>query len=136
MSEQSNNHTTQDNKVYSLKSISHHVNTAESSNDALAVVYTELFEIKPALKNVFSGVFNCISLLSILGNFFIILAVLRCKRMHNVTNYFIINLAIADIIVSVLATPFQVSAWEFGRDPWILIWVKPNLSCLNYFRIK
>jgi hypothetical protein len=111
----SKNHTTQDKQVYSLKSISHHVNT-NSKHDDLAVVYTELFEIKPALKNVFSSVFNCISLVSILGNFFIILAVLRCKRMHNVTNYFIINLAIADIIVSVLATPFQVSVSRYDLD--------------------
>ena len=28
--------------------------------------------------------------------------------MHNVTNYFILNLALADIVIGLFATPFQV----------------------------
>ena len=93
-------------KEYSLTSLDHHVNHALEHKGG--VEYVELFEINTVLRTIFSVVFNLISLVSILGNLLIILAVLRCKRMHNVTNYFIVNLAIADIIVSTLATPFQV----------------------------
>ena len=53
--------------------------------------------------------YGAISVLSVLGNGLIIWAVLGNKRMHNVTNYFISNLALADVVIGVFATPFQVS---------------------------
>lgn len=54
-----------------------------------------------------SFAYGIISFLSVFGNILIILAI-RHKRMHNVTNYFILNLALADIVIGLFATPFQV----------------------------
>jgi hypothetical protein len=55
-----------------------------------------------------SLLYGSISCLSIFGNILIIIVVVKSKRMHNVTNYFISNLALADVIIGVFAIPFQV----------------------------
>jgi hypothetical protein len=56
-----------------------------------------------------SFAYGIISLLSVLGNSSIIYIVIRNRRMHSVTNYFICNLALADCLVACFAVPFQVS---------------------------
>lgn len=68
----------------------------------------ELFTITTPIKVLLSIGYYLIALVSIFGNSLIIYVVIRNKRMHNVTNYFITNLAIVDIIISVFSTPFQV----------------------------
>jgi hypothetical protein len=55
-----------------------------------------------------SFAYGIISLLSVVGNSCIIYIVLRNRRMHSVTNYFICNLALADCLVAFFAVPFQV----------------------------
>ncbi|XP_037943985.1 neuropeptide SIFamide receptor-like [Teleopsis dalmanni] len=44
-------------------------------------------------------------LVGLIGNSFVIAVVLRAPRMRTVTNYFIVNLAIADILVIVFCLP-------------------------------
>lgn len=56
-----------------------------------------------------STLYGSISVISLFGNVLIIWAILNNKKMRTVTNYFIINLAIADIIIGLLVVPFQVS---------------------------
>ena len=58
-----------------------------------------------------SFAYGIISLLAVLGNSCIIYIVLRNRRMHSVTNYFICNLALADCLVACFATPFQVGSF-------------------------
>lgn len=54
-------------------------------------------------------IFNIIlSFLCINNNSFIIWIVFRNSRMQTVTNYFLSNLAVADIIIGVCVAPFQV----------------------------
>lgn len=55
-----------------------------------------------------SCAYGIISLLAVLGNSCIIYIVLRNRRMHSVTNYFICNLALSDCLVACFAVPFQV----------------------------
>jgi hypothetical protein len=56
-----------------------------------------------------SFAYGIISLLSLIGNSSIIHIVIRNRRMHSITNYFICNLALADCLVACFAVPFQVS---------------------------
>jgi len=56
-----------------------------------------------------SFAYGIISLLSLIGNSSIIYIVIRNRRMHSVTNYFICNLALADCLVACFAVPFQVN---------------------------
>ena len=68
----------------------------------------ELYIIPKSLEIFFSIIYYSISLFSVFGNLLIIIAVVWNKHMQNVTNIFIVNLAIADIIISLFSTPFQV----------------------------
>jgi hypothetical protein len=64
-----------------------------------------------------SFAYGIISLLSVVGNSSIIYIVIRNRRMHSVTNYFICNLALADCLVACFAVPFQVSHFSNIRIP-------------------
>lgn len=56
------------------------------------------------------------------GNLIVIWIVMAHKRMRTVTNYFLVNLAVADTLISLLNTPFisvflLYQNWWFG-DIW------------------
>ncbi|CAF3285528.1 unnamed protein product [Rotaria socialis] len=70
-----------------------------------------------------SFAYGIISLLAVVGNSSIIYIVLRNRRMHSVTNYFICNLALADCLVACFAIPFQFQAAALQK------WVLPHFLC-------
>lgn len=84
------------------------MNISNSSTDA-----ADLYPISYHEAVLFSLGYYLISIVSIFGNSLIILAIGMNKSMHNVTNYFITNLAVADIIISIFCTPFQVTQLVF-----------------------
>ena len=64
-------------------------------------------------------------LVTILGNVLVIVAVVRERYLHTVTNYFIMSLAVADCLVGSIVMPFSAVVemqpdrrWLFGRDLW------------------
>ncbi|GAB6024238.1 hypothetical protein CHUAL_008933 [Chamberlinius hualienensis] len=58
--------------------------------------------------------------LGIIGNGFVVIVVLRSPRMRTVTNFFIVNLAVADILVLVFCLPATLLANILV--PWVLGW--------------
>ncbi|XP_076066622.1 neuropeptide SIFamide receptor-like [Oratosquilla oratoria] len=58
--------------------------------------------------------------LGLVGNSFVIAVVFRSPRMRTVTNYFIVNLAVADVLVIVFCLPATLVANIY--HPWILGW--------------
>lgn len=51
----------------------------------------------------------CLFLISgVIGNILVCLAVIREKKLHNVTNYFLMSLAVADLLVSILVMPIAI----------------------------
>jgi neuropeptide FF receptor 2 len=62
----------------------------------------------------------------IVGNFFVIAVVFRSPRMRTVTNFFIVNLAVADILVIVFCLPATLMSNIFVRE------YKPLYSRLTF----
>lgn len=75
-----------------------------------------------------------ILILDVCGNCLVIGAILRYRRLRTITNYFIISLAVSDLLIAVLSMPFRIHhtlnslCWDLG----IIIcefWVFVDLLC-------
>lgn len=56
-----------------------------------------------------------IILATALGNLLVCLAVCRERRLQNTTNYFLMSLAIADLLVSILVMPLGMIVEMYGK---------------------
>ncbi|XP_043683300.1 dopamine D2-like receptor isoform X2 [Vespula pensylvanica] len=65
--------------------------------------------------------------LTLFGNVLVILAVVREKALQTVTNYFIVSLAVADLLVAVLVMPFAVYVMVNSG-----LWSLPGFVCDFY----
>ncbi|KAG5284678.1 hypothetical protein AALO_G00029280 [Alosa alosa] len=74
----------------------------------------------PTMKALLIIAYSVIIVISLFGNSVVCHVVIKSKRMHSVTSLFIMNLAIADLMITLLNTPFTLvrfvhSTWVFGR---------------------
>ncbi|XP_073983064.1 RYamide receptor-like [Rhodnius prolixus] len=67
--------------------------------------------------------YGSISIAAVVGNGLVIWVILTSRRMRNVTNYYIANLALADIVIGLFAIPFEFQAALLQR------WVLPHFLC-------
>ncbi|KAF3687683.1 Alpha-1D adrenergic receptor Alpha-1A adrenergic receptor Alpha-1D adrenoreceptor [Channa argus] len=80
------------------------------------------------------GVFLSVFILvAIVGNILVILSVVCNKQLQTVTNFFIVNLAMADLLLSIIVLPFSASlevlgCWVFGRL-FCNIWAAVDVLC-------
>ncbi|KAA8594803.1 alpha-1D adrenergic receptor [Etheostoma spectabile] len=70
---------------------------------------------------------------AIVGNILVILSVVCNRHLQTVTNFFIVNLAIADLLLSIIVLPFSASlevlgCWVFGRV-FCNIWAAVDVLC-------
>ncbi|XP_077999632.1 neuropeptide FF receptor 2-like [Glandiceps talaboti] len=78
-----------------------------------------LFKNGALITTVYIVSYLLIFLLCLIGNTLVCLIVMRNPRMHTVTNFFIVNLAVADVLVSIFCMPITlvtniVKGWPFG----------------------
>ncbi|KAL7640167.1 UNVERIFIED_CONTAM: hypothetical protein RMT77_009581 [Armadillidium vulgare] len=76
--------------------------------------------VYPTMQAIFYIHYITIFLLGVFGNCLVCYVVFRNKHMQTVTNYFIANLALADILLCTLAVPFTplyffMGQWVFGK---------------------
>ncbi|KAF5303049.1 hypothetical protein FQR65_LT08378 [Abscondita terminalis] len=64
-----------------------------------------------------------------LGNILVCLAVLLDRRLQNVTNYFLLSLAIADLLVSLFVMPLGAIPGFLGYWPFGVIWCNIYATC-------
>ena len=75
-----------------------------------------------------------IMVVTFLGNFMVCLTVYLHRRLRTVTNYFIVSLAVSDLLISVLSLPFRINqtlnngVWCLGYDA-CLTWIVVDLIC-------
>lgn len=70
-----------------------------------------------------SLLYGSISLIAVIGNSLVIWIVITTKQMHSVTNFYICNLAFADVIIGLFSIPFQFQAAVLQR------WNLPKFMC-------
>ncbi|XP_012552773.2 alpha-1D adrenergic receptor [Bombyx mori] len=64
-----------------------------------------------------------------LGNILVCLAVCLDKRLQNVTNYFLLSLAIADLLVSLFVMPMGAIPGFLGYWPLGVVWCNVYVTC-------
>lgn len=65
---------------------------------------------------LFSIVYGLVFIFAVIGNFLVIAVIFKTPAMQNVTNYFILNLALADILVAVFVLPITLLANIFSGE--------------------
>ncbi|XP_043210924.1 prolactin-releasing peptide receptor-like [Amphibalanus amphitrite] len=94
-------------------------NGSEISVGNITIYYSENIINSLSVQILFYMIYSIIFLLGITGNCLVMYAVFRNKAMQTVTNYFILNLALSDILLCVLCVPFTplytfLQRWIFG----------------------
>lgn len=82
-----------------------------------------MFEVPTNLLILLSLLYGSISLIAVIGNALVIWIVVTTRQMHTVTNFFIGNLAMADVIIGLFSIPFQFQAAVMQR------WDLPRFMC-------
>ena len=84
--------------------------TMTVGNDSL----NESFELIPDIRQpiymimIYCIAYGIVFLFALFGNIIVIAVVYRNRRMHTLTNFFIVNLAVADILVAVFCVPITL----------------------------
>lgn len=92
--------------------------------------YDFLYRHSLLMTVVYCIAYVIVFLVGLVGNSFVIAVVLRMRNMRTVTNYFIVNLAIADILVIVFCLPATLMSNIFVRKYLISISIS-----IYYYRV-
>ncbi|XP_063839666.1 RYamide receptor-like [Ostrinia nubilalis] len=90
-----------------------------TSNDT----FDSLYDVPTSMIVLLSFLYGSISVLAVVGNFLVMWIVATSRRMQSVTNCYISNLALADIVIGLFAVPFQFQAALLQR------WLLPHFMC-------
>ncbi|XP_049460266.1 neuropeptide FF receptor 2-like [Epinephelus fuscoguttatus] len=83
------------------------------------ITYVDFYLHKPSVAAIFTVSYLFIFLVCMVGNGVVCFIVLRSKNMRTVTNLFILNLAISDLLVGIFCMPTTlvdniITGWPFG----------------------
>lgn len=89
----------------------------------------------PWVMSLFIFFYSLIFLIGLTGNCLVAFVVMRNKTMQTITNIFITNLAISDILMCLLAVPFTpisffLNSWIFGKA---LCHIVPMILCISVY---
>ena len=71
-------------------------------------------QVNVYMKALKLALYGVIFLVSAIGNLLVCVVVIKRKRMKTVTNYFILNLAFADLTLTLICIPFDIPVQEMG----------------------
>ncbi|XP_055384825.1 neuropeptide SIFamide receptor-like [Condylostylus longicornis] len=104
------------NSIYNDSNISSYNDYQIKSND-IDLIYRH----SVTMTVVYCVAYIIIFVAGLIGNCFVIAVIFRAPRMQTVTNFFIVNLAIADILVVIFCLPATLMGNIFV--PWVLGWL-------------
>jgi len=73
--------------------------------------------------------YSLLLLFSVFGNVLLIVIVKRNKRMQTITNYLIVNMAVSDILITVLAIPRRITEVLLGPRRWLFHGLLGSVLC-------
>ncbi|XP_062596070.1 neuropeptide SIFamide receptor-like [Saccostrea cucullata] len=90
-----------------------------SSSDSLNVSFTRELKHELEVVIIYSVAYALIFLFALFGNLTVIIVVIRHRWMHTKTNFFIVNLACADLLVAIVVMPINTMInifidWRYG----------------------
>ncbi|KAM7416195.1 hypothetical protein PAMA_018320 [Pampus argenteus] len=102
----------------------------QNCSNCSQVLIPELNVVKAVVLGLFLGVFI---VFGIVGNILVILSVVCHRHLRTVTHYFIVNLAVADLLLSSTVLPFSaifeiLDRWVFGRV-FCNVWAAVDVLC-------
>ena len=104
------------------ENVSLHEETDDEICNVMSLPHRDYTQI-PAVTSMIAILYIIIIVLAITGNSLVIMTVWRNKHMHTVTNYYIVNLAISDLLVSSIVMPLKLLEYTapcnwhvFGSD--------------------
>ncbi len=80
-----------------------------------SITGSRYFEVSTGILILLYILYGTISIAAVIGNALVIYIVITAKRMRTVTNVFIANLALSDVIIGLFAIPFQVKILIFNQ---------------------
>lgn len=108
------------------------MNVSSPSSNGLCGNETQDFGLTNMIAQASFVIF--ILILDVCGNCLVIGAILRHRRLRTITNYFIISLAVSDLLIATLSMPFRIHhtlnslCWELGITV-CKFWVFVDLLC-------
>ncbi|XP_004419216.1 PREDICTED: neuropeptide FF receptor 2 [Ceratotherium simum simum] len=99
--------------IWSVNDTKHHLNSE------INIFYVNYYLYEPQVAAIFIISYSLIFFLCMVGNTVVCFIVMRNKHMHTVTNLFILNLAISDLLVGIFCMPVTlldniIAGWPFG----------------------
>ncbi|NXT85244.1 GPR19 protein, partial [Zapornia atra] len=88
------------------------IGPSSSRNHTVSLYNLSLGEIAGA-----GMVLGALWLVSILGNSLVCLVIRRSRRIQSTTNYFVVSMACADLLISIASMPFVLLQLTYGRWP-------------------
>ncbi|NXC77475.1 GPR19 protein, partial [Anhinga anhinga] len=81
------------------------------------------YELRPGEIAAASVLLGALWLVSVFGNSLVCLVIHRSRRTQSTTNYFVVSMACADLLLSVASAPFVLLQFTYGR------WTLGNVTC-------
>ena len=102
--------------------INTHLNTMPLVNATQLNMATNniAYEYPPYIRNSATVIFVIIFFFGTLGNILVSLIIFRSKELRNTTNYFLVNLSIADLLVIIVCMPTVLIELHSKPEIWLL----------------
>ena len=84
-------------------------------------------------KGVKISLYCVLLLFSVIGNSLLIAIIKKSNRMKTITNYLIANMAVSDILVTVLAVPRKITEILLGPRRWLIDGLLGSVLCKSVF---